>query len=356
MCDNMMKSTKILLVGDDTYEMYVKAFYQRFLELGYENVSLFATNHYLQANSKIGRLIIRIENNIAFGPRISALNSRLIKYTEEIKPELIFLYSSRLVYATTIKRLKKNGITIFAYNNDDPFAAYFPKYFWRHFRGCLKYIDVGFAYREKNIEEYRDCGCNKVEILRSYYIKNRNYYMPEARDKVPAVVFLGHYEDDERQEYIRKLLKAKIKIGVPVRSWEEFEVNNPYLIKLENSHERYNEILNGTQIAIVFLSKINNDTYTRRCFEIPVTKTLMITTYTDDIASMFKEDKEAVFFRNGEEFVEKIKYYLDHADERQKIAEAGYQRLMKDGHEVADRLNFIMKIYGDLNEEHKKYG
>ena len=351
----MMKSTKILLVGDDTYEMYVKAFYQSFQELGFWNVRLFATNHYMQANYKISKMIVRIENKIAYGPRISVLNNRLIEYIEEVKPELIFLYSSRLIYATTIKTIKNNNITVFAYNNDDPFASYFPKYFWRHFKACLKYVDAGIVYREKNIEEYKNSGCKRIEILRAYYIKSRNYHMYEVNVKVPAVVFLGHNENDERQEYIRKLLKAKIEVGVPKSSWENFEVNNPYLIKLENSHEKYNEMLNGAQIAVVFLSKINNDTYTRRCFEIPATKTLMVAPYTDDIAAMFKEDEEVILFRNGEEFVEKIQYYLNCSDKRQKVAEAGYQRLLRDGHEVADRLRFIMKIYDELKGENRKY-
>lgn len=343
----MVKTTKILLIGDDTYDMYVKAFYHSFRELGYENVKLFATNHYMRAKSLVGKTIIRIESNIAFGIRVSMLNQRLIECIAEMEPELVFLYSVRLIYPNIIKRIKKFGIKIFIYNNDDPFATYFPRYFWRHFRRSLKYADVGFVYRKKNIREYQKSGCARTEMLRAYYIKSRNYYIANLDIKVPDIVFLGHNEKDERQEYIRELLKAKIEVGVTKQSWENFESGNPYLIKLEDSHKRYNEIMNGAKIAIVFLSKINNDTYTRRCFEIPAAKTLMVAPYTDDLASMFREDEEIVFFRNGEEFVEKIKYYLSHEKERQKIAEGGYRRLAKEGHEAGDRVQFIMNIYED---------
>lgn len=346
-----MRKTKILLIGDDTYDMYVKAFFHSFQELGYENVKLFATNHYMQAKSLIGKTIIRIESNIAFGIRVSMLNQRLIECITEMEPELVFLYSVRLIYPNIIKKIKKSGIKIFIYNNDDPFAAYFPHYFWRHFRRSLQYADVGFVYRKKNIREYQKNGCARIEMLRAYYIKSRNYYIANIDIKVPDVVFLGHNENDERQEYIRELLKAKIEVGITKQSWESFESNNPYLIKLEDSHKRYNEIMNGTKIAIVFLSKINNDTYTRRCFEIPATKTLMVAPFTDDLASMFQEDKEAVFFRSKEDFVEKIKYYLSHENERNKIAEEGYQRLLRDGHEVGDRIQFIMSIYKDMNKK-----
>lgn len=349
-----MKQTKVLLVGDDSYDMYVKAFYQSFQELGYKNVKLFATNRYMQVQSGIKKTILKVENRIALGIRVSYINYELIRCVETMKPELVFLYSARLIYANTIKKIRKQGAVVFVYNNDDPFAVYYPKWFWRHFKRSLKYADVGFAYRGKNIEEYRKCGCVRTEMLRAYYMKNRNYYMPDVKREVPAVVFLGHNEKDERQDYIRMLLEAHIEIGVTERTWEDFEPDNPYLIKLKNSHEKYNEMMNAAEIAIVFLSKINNDTYTRRCFEIPATKTLMVVPYTDDIASMFKEDEEAVFFRNRKEFVEKIKYYLWHENERQKIAEAGYHRLLRDGHESGDRVQLIMDIYKEVNQKNKK--
>lgn len=347
-----MKSTKVLLVGDDSYDMYVKAFYHSFQELGYRNTRLFATNRYLQAKSKIGEIVIKAENKFAFGKDIYHLNKQLLQYVKEMKPDFVFFYSARLVYADTIKGIKEQGNIIFIYNNDDPFAEYYPKYFWCQFKKSLQYADVGFAYRKKNIKEYYNYGCREVEMLRAYYIKNRNYYIPDVTtNNVPSVIFLGHNENDERQEYIRKLLDEKIEVGITERTWENFEVDNPYLVRLENSHKRYNEIMNGTKIAIVFLSKINNDTYTRRCFEIPVTKTLMVSIYTDDIASMFKEDEEVVFFRNEKEFVDKIKYYLVHDEERKKIAEAGYQRLMQDGHEVEDRVKYVLDKYEDIKKD-----
>lgn len=75
-------------------------------------------------------------------------------------------------------------------------------------------------------------------------------------------------------------------------------------------------IINKAKIAIVFLSHINYDSYTRRCFEIPAAKTLMIAPYNDEMASLFIDGKEAVFYHNAEEFVDKNMYYLSHDEER----------------------------------------
>lgn len=345
-----MKNLKILLVGDDTFEVYVKAFYNSFLEQGYPNVELFALNHYIKPKSSIGKFYWRVQSNIAFGPEVFMLNSLLMKKVEKRRPELLFLYTVRLIFPSTIKKIRNMGIKVFMYNNDNPFAPFFPRHFWRHYRNALKYADVGFVYRLENIEDYRKRGCKRVELLRSYYMKNRNYYIKESSLDVPEVVFLGHREPDERNEYIKALLERKIKVGVPKKGWEAFETDNPYLIKLENTHEKYNEIMNAAKIAIVFLSKINHDTYTRRCFEIPATKTMMLSVYTEDIASMFEPDKEAVYFNSKGEFVEKVQYYLEHKEERENIAKAGYERLMVDGHEVSERVQQVMCIYREINE------
>lgn len=346
-----MKEEKVLLVGDDSYEMYVKAFYNGFCELGYKNVQLFATNHYMVSDRSIAGFALRVQNKLAFGYKVDAINKELLKVVSSSKPELIFFYSSRLIYAKTIKAIKDMGCKVFMYNNDNPFASYFPKYFWRHYKKGLQYADCGFVYRVTNIDDYKRCGCQNVEWLKSYYIKDKNHYIENPKVTVPEVVFLGHNEPDERGDYIRSLLNKGICVGVTQRTWEEYETQNTKLTKLADSHKLYNEMLNAAKIAIVFLSKINHDTYTRRCFEIPAVKTLMVAPYTEDIAAMFEDGKEVVLYRNEQEFVDKIIYYLEHDEERIKIANAGYERVMRDGHEVCDRIKQVMLVYEKICEE-----
>ncbi len=77
---------------------------------------------------------------------------------------------------------------------------------------------------------------------------------------------------------------------------------------------------------------------------------MMLAPYTFDIASMYEDSIEAVLFHDKNDFVDKIKYYLNHEDERVKIAEAGYKRLISDGHEVKDR---IREIISDWQEKDK---
>ena len=63
----------------------------------------------------------------------------------------------------------------------------------------------------------------------------------------------------------------------------------------------------------------------------------------DDLAELFKEGSEAEYFRSKQELLEKINYYLKNTKKREKIAVAGYKRLIKDGHEVTDRVKEVLE-------------
>ena len=52
-----------------------------------------------------------------------------------------------------------------------------------------------------------------------------------------------------------------------------------------------------------------------------------------------------VFYRDKQEFVGKIKKYLKDDTMREQIAENGYERVMRDGHEAADRVKQVIEDY-----------
>lgn len=346
--DNRMR---ILIVEDGHYYIYGKALADGFQKKGFENVRMFSLS---DPSNEHTSLCVRIQNKLACGPDIKRINNALSKECELYKPDLIFMYRCRIIYPSTVRKLKLLGTTIFLYNNDNPFATYYPKYFWRHYRNAIRHSDMTFVYREKNIEDCIKCGAKQTELLRSYYIDSVNYPIENIEDdesEVVDVVFLGHYENDDRTRYISALTSAGISVGIPSATWEGVDPQNTKLVRMRNTHENYNRILNRCKIALVFLSSLNEDTYTRRCFEIPATKTFMLAQYTDDQASMFEPDKEAVYFNTSKELVEKTLYYLKHEEERERIAKAGYDRLMRDGHEIGDRVQQILDRFQELTKD-----
>ena len=96
---------------------------------------------------------------------------------------------------------------------------------------------------------------------------------------------------------------------------------------------------------------MNHDTYTRRCFEIPAAKTLMLCEYTEDMDRMFPEDECAVYFRSKEELVEKCKALLANPEKIVKIAENGYNRLKEIGGSEVDRCQQIIEVYNKYKQD-----
>jgi spore maturation protein CgeB len=67
-----------------------------------------------------------------------------------------------------------------------------------------------------------------------------------------------------------------------------------------------------------------------REFEAPMCGALYCTGYTNELAEMFEPDKEVLVYRNQHELLDKVRYYLRHADEAELIRRAGRARALRD--------------------------
>lgn len=55
----------------------------------------------------------------------------------------------------------------------------------------------------------------------------------------------------------------------------------------------------------------------------------MLTNYCEETAELFEEDKEIVMYKTPEELFEKVEYYLQHDEERERIARAGHNKVIE---------------------------
>ena len=82
-----------------------------------------------------------------------------------------------------------------------------------------------------------------------------------------------------------------------------------------------------------------------RNFEIPGCGSLCFTGHADDLENYYKLGEEVVCFDDDEDLIKKIKYYLEHEYEGERIAKAGYERTLRE-HTFEHRFNEIFKIMG----------
>jgi spore maturation protein CgeB len=67
-----------------------------------------------------------------------------------------------------------------------------------------------------------------------------------------------------------------------------------------------------------------------RLFETTGVGTCLITDWKENLPELFVPDKEVVTYRNAQECAEKMKWLLDHPQERAEIAAAGMARTLRE--------------------------
>lgn len=90
---------------------------------------------------------------------------------------------------------------------------------------------------------------------------------------------------------------------------------------------------------------ISND-INYRTFETCGCKTMLLTNYTSGLERLFDIGKEIVVYTSIEDLDNKVKYYLENDNERNIIAETGYQRAKKD-HTYFERAKKLIDIINE---------
>lgn len=333
---------KILLVGSFFYDMYAPAFAYGFRQLGHEVVEIDYEQYHLKGSSPLVSFHNRFQDRYHYGLLMRRYNKAIIDAVQQAKPDMVFLYRCYHIFNCTLKTIKGKSI-IMSYNNDDPFSGVPSKSYYRYHIGNATLCDLNYVYRKKNIADYKAIGLNNTKVLLPYYQSDVN--KPIECEKDIEIAFVGHYEADGRDVMIKRLQDE----GLPIllyggNLWKQSpcyqDLSKVYQGEVRG--EAYNRLLNRVKVLLVFFSKHNHDTYTRRCFEIPAAKGVMLSEYTDDMNELYPDNESAVYFRNEEELVEKAKWLIDNTDEQKRLAENAYRRVRELGGSETDRCKEII--------------
>ncbi|MFH0798560.1 MAG: glycosyltransferase [Pseudomonadota bacterium] len=362
---------KILVVGDWHSQVHEEHVGRALVALGH-GVERFAWHQYFQSAlatppgfAALDGLNRKFQNKYLLGPIFRAVNRDLLARTIQTQPDALFVYRGTHITAATLRAIKQacSHTILVGYNNDDPFSPRQPRWAWRHFVNAIPEYDLMLAYRNHNIDDFRNAGSGRVKLMRSWFVPEVNHPVvlsQEDRARFECdVVFVGHNEPDGRMEVLEEIAQNGFRLrlfgpnrGFGENGWHSAVMNSSVLRKLAPVSlvwgEDYNKALCGAKVALCFLSKRNRDTYTRRCFEIPATRTMMLSEYSDDLATMYKEGRDVEFFRSREELVAKLRRYVHDDPLRQSVAAAGFKRAWEDGHDVVSRMRQLLVWINDV--------
>lgn len=120
---------------------------------------------------------------------------------------------------------------------------------------------------------------------------------------------VSFYTDSKIQD---GMLSPNIKLMPPVEAGEAISI-----------------VYAGSKINLNMALKGMEGATPRRILDIMGAGGFMLSSYCEETAQLFEEDKEIVMFRTPEELLGKVDYYLAHDREREKIADAGQRKVLE---------------------------
>lgn len=351
---------RIVVAGEWRWPWYQEAFADALRSLGHDVhgfgwAELFYEGLGGEREPRFRSASARLQNRLLWGPLLFDLNRRLAASAGELRPDLLLLYSAQAISPRTLRKVRRiSPRTLVAqYSNDSPFGAGADPLLWRHVRRSIPLCDLHFVYRPADAEPMRRLSGKDVHLLAPYFVPGQDFHEtpgPGEERFSCDVVFAGHYADDGRLEALEAIAATGVRLNLFGGGWERARERLspaspllPLFPVRPAIGRHYRLAISGAKIALCFLSRRNRDTYTRRCFEVPAMETFLLSEHSPDLATLFTEGEEIELFRSREEMLTKVSYYLEHGDERRRIARAGRRRVERDGHDVVSRARELLR-------------
>mgnify|MGYP005638744381 CR=1 FL=1 len=252
----------------------------------------------------------------------------------------------------TIKKLKKKGMLTVLWTIDAPV----------NFKPILEtsiYYDHIFCQGTEAINLLKQNGIKSAHWLPMACSPQHHYPVQTTsnlkKKYVRDIVFVGS-NYPVRQLLFEKLAELDFSIWGP--GWEKIPDSSPLrkcikggMLKLEE----WLEIYSASKVILAphyqgFDVKLPVYQASPRVFEALACKAFIMVDRQPDVLSIFKEEEHLVCYDSVDDLREKIKYYIEHPVERERIAQNGYEFVIKN-HTYIDRINELLRTINDRTGE-----
>jgi spore maturation protein CgeB len=242
----------------------------------------------------------------------AALNQALLATVTTEQPDVMLTVQMHYeLWLETLQLIRSRGdVATISWTTDDS---------WKY-REVSRFI--GGAYHAMTTT-YRDCVAKYHQdgiehVLLTQWAANAD----TLQEPLPAkscqyqVSFVGAAHGD-RQAKIAKLAEQGIEVTCFGHGWPNGSVAAAEIPK----------IVRESIVSLNFANAFKGSNQVKaRTYEVPGSGGFLLTESALDLERAYIPDREVAVFRSIEELGEKIKYYLTHPAERDKIAEAGFRR------------------------------
>jgi len=237
----------------------------------------------------------------------------------KFKPDHIHLGGSvknGLISPQILSKVReKLSCTVSAFYGDGPYSFY-------HF-DLAKVADYVYLSNKTHIKKNQEKGLDNFKYM--LCPTNSGVFNHQKHKKIYDIVFIGNNNRSERLLLLKKIAE-KYNLKVFGNGWGGIELNCGDPVYGKN----FSKVCNQAKICLGEKEPAGAKLeayFSNRLVNTLATGSFYINPYSQNLESVFINKKHLVWYKNEEELVELIDYYLKHSDEREKIACQGQKEV-----------------------------
>ena len=345
------QSLRILCIGETWLGSDARASFAALRRQGH-SVHVLDENNYVSNlwQTNVGRGLRNI-----FRPwLVRELTNATLRASRTFQPHCLFVFKGNYVHPRVIARCRQQGIVTINFYPDVSFRVFGP-----YIPRALPIYDHIFTTKTFGVDDLHDqLGITDVSFLEHGYDPDLHYAAElTAEEKLRYscdVNFIGTWQP--KNESLLSSLKQslpQIKTRIWGSQWDRAKAKDlkDSIMGTEVTGDEYRKALRGASICLGLLRErlkgsSSGDLITARTFQIPACGIFMLHERNVEVLRYFEEDREAAFFGSPEELARKVRHYLDNPAERERIADAGLKRSLRDGYAIDARMKVVLDWLG----------
>lgn len=277
-----------------------------------------------------------------------SVNQKLIDLANQFKPDLTFVVAPSLIQPSSIQALQQHGL-VFVFFTDNPLDQHHThSNAW--IRAGLPLWDAVFIWSQELAKRLTEKGVKNAFF--HPFCSDVQYHFPQRKtNPIYDVAFIGNWDASrKREQYLKAISDYRLVIWGS-DSWRTHcrETSIKGFCRGMCTYAEIPGILGAAKMGLNILRPQNERGHNIRTFEIPATGTLMLSERSQELLTLFEEDREAVYFSNPDELQKKVQYLLQNEDLIGSISEAGYSKAIK--HKVSHRIVELLDISTSLKNK-----
>ncbi len=261
---------------------------------------------------------------------VKGVNAEVIKLVRKEHPKYVLWLSANYEFQeSTFDAIRSKGSIVVGWFFDDEHR------FDNYSKWWIPHLDYCVTLDSEAVPKYKALGGRVIlEISCEGIPVDRDW--SNIRGKYD-VSFVGlKYLD--REQYINKLRNRDIPVHLFGVGWGGYV---PF--------EEMIDIFGASRINLNFsrASNSNRMGIKGRITEVCLAGGFLLTEYVPGLENYFEIDKEIVCFKNADEMIDKVTYYLNHDEERRAIAQAGWKRAINE----YTPFHMLSRVFDEIEED-----